>query len=84
MKFKKGVSGNPNGRPKVDQDFKESCRRASVDALKRLMEIAADQSNENSFRANIWICEQAFGKAGQAVRYGSDNYEPIVITIKDS
>ena len=34
--FRKGMTGNPNGRPKLPQDFKQAVKECSLDCLARL------------------------------------------------
>lgn len=62
-RFAKGVSGNPNGRPKVPEELKEYGKQAPA----RLRAIADDPDTPLRVKADIerWFAEMAFGKAVQ-------------------
>jgi len=39
MAFRKGISGNPGGRPRIPDELKKSCRRLALIGMKGLEEI---------------------------------------------
>ena len=67
--FKPGQSGNPNGRPKIPDEFKELAKKYSVDALKKVISIMEDREAENrdQLRASEIIMDRAWGKSQQSI-----------------
>ena len=64
-KFKKGVSGNPGGRPKKPVEIEEYARRAPAE----LKAIAENPDTPVKVRSDIWkfFYEAQYGKAPQAI-----------------
>jgi len=62
--FVKGKSGNPGGRPKVPEPFKELVQRKSVPALERIIEIMENPASKpgDVFMCAKLILEYANGK----------------------
>lgn len=83
MKFQKGQSGNPGGRAKGETEFKAACRKAAAECLDGLLAVARDPNHDDSVKAKIWICEQAWGKAKQATELTGEGGGPVVIEIVD-
>lgn len=63
--FKKGVSGNPKGRPPVSDEI----RKYGKEAPARLRAIADDPECPIKVKADIerWFAEMTYGKAAQQV-----------------
>lgn len=79
--FKKGVSGNPGGRPKKPEKLEEY----GIEAFERVAKMAKNSENEKiRFDANKWLCEMAFGKPTQSAEIeGNVNLEPVIFTGSD-
>jgi len=62
--FVKGKSGNPGGRPKVPEPFKELVQSKSVPALERIIEIMENPASKpgDVFMCAKLILEYANGK----------------------
>lgn len=67
--FLKGVSGNPNGRPKIPDDVKRMLKEASLDATKLLIDTIADESANISYRLDAAkeVLNRVYGKSTQPI-----------------
>jgi hypothetical protein len=63
--FAAGVSGNPGGRPKTNEEFVAAAREISLVALKKLAQIMMSGTGPAQVRAAEIIIERAWGKAAQ-------------------
>ena len=79
--FVKGVSGNPNGRPKKPPELRE----AAEQSLKILQGMLNDPGTNDKLRADIakWMYEQQFGRATQRIA-GDGEESAIKIEIPDA
>lgn len=61
--FKHGQSGNPAGRPKVDEDARELAKAHSVEAVQGLIKILrTGESDSVKLSAACRILDQALGR----------------------
>jgi hypothetical protein len=70
-RFKKGVSGNPKGRPpKTAEDFclDKACRSKAPDALETLCSIMETGTEANKLKAATVILERGYGKPKEYVK----------------
>ena len=63
--FKKGVSGNPGGRPKTPEWFKEH----TPEALKKILELLSSRDEKIAFQAAQLILAYSLGKPMQSVEH---------------
>lgn len=78
-RFVKGVSGNPQGRPKLPPDIFEYAREAPA----RLRVIADNPETPVKVKAEIerWFAEMAYGKSRQQVDVEADVQNTGVISV---
>lgn len=82
MKFEKGQSGNPGGRPKEVKEVQDLARAKSVDAIERLAKIMKDDGAPHAAQvaAANSILDRALGKPPQAVT-GEGGEGPVLANI---
>lgn len=72
-KFKKGQTGNPNGRPKSLPAIKEllsevlSDEVSGVDAAKRILRVIRNKALKGDLKAAELIMDRAYGKPKQEI-----------------
>lgn len=87
MKFQRGKSGNPSGRPKKteeDYNLEAAARGKAPAAMETLLTIMEHGENErNRMSAAQYILERGFGKAAQPVTGKDDGAVQVEVTNKD-
>lgn len=82
MAFRKGVSGNPGGRPRIPPDLKKSCRRLAMVGMKALEDIIRNKASKPSdiIAATKLMMEYGYGKPVQPVG-GEDEGGGVVVNV---
>jgi len=85
MPFQPGVSGNPSGRPKENNEVKALARANAPQAMQTLIDIMTNGEPKLALQAANAVLDRAYGKPVQAI-VGDDDAPPIrkVLTWKHS
>ena len=85
-KFKKGQTGNPNGRPKLP-DIREAMAKILADekdgrtALDAILAALRAKASKGDVRAAQELLDRAFGKAKQSIEHTGNAFENVTIKI---
>ena len=78
MKFRKGESGNPGGRPKVLAEVQELARQHAPSAIAELARLALKAKNETARIAAIReLLDRGYGRSRQAVEVSAPVSDPL-------
>ena len=75
--WKPGQSGNPGGRPKLPEAFREK----GPEALARIVELMADGDPKVAVKAATWIAERIYGKAAQSIEIEGESTNALIAAL---
>jgi hypothetical protein len=81
MRFQKGKSGNPGGRPKKLAELQELYRENSVELRDRLLELAYDADGRVAVAAIKELNDRAWGKPTQPISGPNGGALPIDVSL---
>ena len=79
--FRPGMSGNPGGRPKMPEEFRQLARENSIPALQVVVDILKNpkSANKDKLKAAEIILDRAWGKPIQGVEMSGPGSGPIEV-----
>jgi len=83
--FKKGKSGNPSGRPKLPEEFKQLAKDNSTVALQKVIDILKNPNSEpkDVIKASEVVMDRAWGKANQSLDIDAKNDTTLRIILEN-
>lgn len=81
--FAKGQSGNPTGRPKVVEEFKERCRRAVDERVISAWISEVESLGDSWLKASELLAAYGYGRPAQSVELAGKDGGPLEIIIRD-
>jgi hypothetical protein len=82
MPFQPGQSGNPGGRPKVENIVKRIARNHTEKAINKLVTLLESTDERIQIAAAQAILDRGYGKPAQAIVGGDDEDNPISLIQK--
>jgi hypothetical protein len=79
--FRPGMSGNPGGRPKMPEEFRQLARENSIPALQVVVDILKNpkSANKDRLKAAEIILDRAWGKPIQGVEMSGPAGGPVEV-----
>ena len=81
MKFEKGKSGNPGGRPKESQELKAIFLAACPGAIEKLIALLDSADPDLRLKAIKEVLDRSLGKAAQAITGEGGGPVQVVVNV---
>jgi hypothetical protein len=78
--FPKGVSGNPTGRPRATEEYKDAMTRLDAKAISGLEEILDDHEHKKFADVCMYVVNRNHGKPPERMQLSGPNEGPIATT----
>jgi hypothetical protein len=78
MAFKKGQSGNPSGRPKVDFEVRAAARLHGAAAIAKLVELLGRDDDRTALAAAQALLDRGYGKPAQSMEVTGAEGNPLL------
>lgn len=82
MPFQKGQSGNPNGRPKVAEEFRARARKAVDDHVIQAWIEEVESQGENWVKCSELLAAYGYGKPSQPVEHSGADGADLGMTVR--
>ena len=80
--FVKGKSGNPGGRPKTNEAFRDRCRKFVDLHVVEMWEKEVQNAGEEKMKASELLAAYGYGKPAQAIQLTGEEGGPVEFVIK--
>lgn len=80
-KWVKGFSGNPGGKPKIAEEFREKCRRVVDDHVLAAWTHEVETMGDNWIKASELLAAYGYGRPAQPVT-GADGEGGVEVVVK--
>lgn len=81
-KFQKGASGNPNGRPKVAEEFRLKCRQFVDEHVLKAWQDEVLERGANWPKAAELLAAYGYGKPAQPLEHGGADGEALDLVVR--
>ncbi len=81
-RFKKGHTGNPNGRPKKDREqryYEIAMSSCTFKDWREIWKVAVEQAKEGDRHAREWLTNYLIGRAPQKLEHTGAGSGPIIL-----
>lgn len=77
MPFAKGKSGNPNGRPKIVEEFRDRARKATDEWVLKSWIAEVQEMGKDWVKASELLAAYGYGRPSQGIELTGKNGGPV-------